>query len=72
MAFSPVSNAPLTTPLRRIVAPIVARARRVPTIGSDRRNRADILMPPHRAIRFAIVIRQSRANAMPLGWLSAW
>lgn len=50
-AFSPVSSAPLITPLRRIVDATVAAATAAPTHGSDRAIRRDNLAPPHLASR---------------------
>ena len=47
IAFNPVSTIPPKNPFRFMVATTVARAIAVPTIGSDRDIRRDILAPPH-------------------------
>jgi hypothetical protein len=51
MEFSPVSSAPLITPLRRMVPATVVTAIAAPTHGSDRDNRRDKRAPPQLAIR---------------------
>lgn len=51
VALSPVSSAPLITPLRRIVDATVATAIVAPIQGSDRETRRDNLAPPQLASR---------------------
>jgi hypothetical protein len=63
--FSPVSSAPLMTPLRRIVDATVTTATAAPIHGSDRDTRRDSRAPAQLAIRFDIVMHGSCAMCVP-------
>lgn len=65
IAFSPVSNEPLMTPLRRMVATTVATAIAVPMIGTDLRSRFESRIPPYRANRFDIAMACLAAKSVP-------
>ena len=64
--FSPVSRAPLITPLRRIVPATVATAIAAPIQGSERETRRESRAPAQLATRSVIVTELTHAMRVPL------